>query len=84
MWYVYVLRSVALDKFYVGFSADLDNRLLEHAKGTTQTTSRAEDWKLVYYEACLDKRDATARERQLKTGFGRGYVNRRLENYMRE
>jgi putative endonuclease len=83
MWHVYVLRSQSLDRFYIGFSEDLDKRFVEHMRGATQTTSRAEDWVLVYYEACLDKRDAVARERQLKTGFGRGYINRRLENYMR-
>jgi len=39
------------------------------------------DWKLVYYEVCLSKKDAQKRERQLKTGFGRGYLRKRLENY---
>jgi hypothetical protein len=32
-------------------------------------------------EACLSKEDASEREKQLKTGFGRGYLKRRLKNY---
>ena len=34
--------------------------------------------KLVYYEACIGKADALKREKQLKTGFGRGYLRNRL------
>jgi len=40
------------------------------------------NWKLIYYEACLSKKDAQNRERQLKTGFGRGYLRRRLKDYL--
>jgi len=38
------------------------------------------DWQLVYYEACLSKKDAQNREKQLKTGFGRGYLRKRLKD----
>jgi putative endonuclease len=40
------------------------------------------DPKLVYCEVCLSKKDAQNRERQLKTGFGRGYLKRRLKNFL--
>ena len=33
---------------------------------------------LVYYEAGLDKESAIKREKQLKTGFGRAYLKRRI------
>jgi hypothetical protein len=33
---------------------------------------------VVYLEACLDLSLAKARERQLRTGFGRAYLKRRL------
>jgi len=36
---------------------------------------------LIYYEACLSKTDARKRELQLKTGYGRGYLKRRLQTY---
>jgi putative endonuclease len=35
-------------------------------------------FELVYYEACLIKEKAIQREKQLKTGFGRAYLYRRL------
>jgi len=35
---------------------------------------------LVYYEACLEKDNAVKREKELKTGFGRAYLKRRIGN----
>jgi len=34
---------------------------------------------LEYYEACRFERKAKLREKQLKTGFGRAYLKRRLQ-----
>jgi inosine/xanthosine triphosphate pyrophosphatase family protein len=39
--------------------------------------------KLVYFEAINDASQAIAREKQLKTGFGRGYLKRRLDKYFK-
>jgi len=36
--------------------------------------------KLLYFEACLSLSSARTRERQLKTGYGRAYLNRRLKS----
>lgn len=83
MWYVYALRSRAPDRIYIGVTGDLRRRLAEHGSGKTKTTARFDAFELVYYEACLDKNDALRREKQLKTGFGRGYLQKRLANYMR-
>ena len=80
MVYVYVLYSDLEDKFYIGFTENLRRRITEHLRGKTHTVRRLRDPKLVYYEACTCKEDATKRERQLKTGFGRGYLRRRLKN----
>jgi len=74
VYYVYVLYSKVFDKFYIGFSDNLRERIAKHKKGKTFAGSRLKDFKLVYYEACLSKKDAENRERQLKTGFGRDYL----------
>ena len=81
MWYTYVLFSKTLNKFYTGFTNDLERRLNEHLGGHVNTTSKFDKLELIYYEACLSKKDAQMRENQLKTGFGRGYIKRRLKNY---
>ncbi len=46
--------------------------------GEVQATAYRLPIQLVYYEACLNLSLAKARERQLKTGFGRAYLKRRL------
>ncbi len=82
MFYVYALYDKMKGTFYVGSTNDLKRRIAEHNSGKTQTTSKMTEKVLVYYEACLSKEDASAREIQLKTGFGRGYLKRRLKYYL--
>ena len=82
MFYVYVLYSPKIDKFYTGFTNDLKRRVSEHKSDKTQTTSRMADFMLVYYEASNNKEDAQSREKQLKTGFGRGYLRKRLKIFL--
>jgi len=84
MYYVYVLeiKRDAKKSLYTGYCSDLKKRFSEHLKRNTTTTKNYQEIKLIYYEACLNKTDAIKRERQLKTGFGRGYLKRRLEGYL--
>lgn len=84
MFYVYVLELLKNNRkiFYIGYTEDLKKRLIEHSEQRNRTTKNSEITKLVYYEACMNKTDAIKREKQLKSGFGRGYLKRRLENYI--
>jgi len=82
MYYVYVLFSRKFNKFYIGFTNNLKQRLAKHKSGKVHTSYRMPDWQLVYVEICISKKDAENRERQLKTGFGRGYLRRRLKNFL--
>jgi len=88
MYYTYILyccgSAIKKQMFYVGSTSDLRKRLTSHKSKSTRTTKRFDKIELVYYEACLNKTDARKRELQLKTGFGRGYLKRRLENYLKQ
>jgi len=84
MFYTYVLKcfnSPFTYEFYVGSCSDLKNRLSEHIRKEVKTTKKFGKIILVYYEACLDKADASRREKELKTGYGKGYIKRRLQKY---
>ena len=85
MYYTYVLLCIDKTrlKFYVGSTENLENRLHEHKNKEVNTTKSFDSVNLIYFEACLNKTDARKRELQLKTGFGRGYIKRRLENYLK-
>jgi putative endonuclease len=86
MFYTYVLLCIpekGKSDFYTGYTSDLRTRIKQHKSKTNKTTRRFEIIKLVYYEACLSEEDARKRELQLKTGFGRGYIKKRLKDYLK-
>ena len=87
LYFTYVLRCVDTKlssvQFYTGSTTDLKSRVQNHKSGNTRSTKRFDKIDLLYFEGCLNKTDAIKRENQLKTGFGRGYLKRRLENYLK-
>lgn len=40
------------------------------------------DTHIMYYEACIDKDDARARETYLKSGMGKRYLKNRLKRFL--
>jgi putative endonuclease len=82
MYYVYVLQSEQDNKFYTGFTRDLTKRIEEHNLGMSNATKGRIPLKLVYYEFCLNHKDAMRRERYLKTTWGKRYIKNRIKNYL--
>ena len=62
MFYVYILESKKKNDLYIGYSADLRKRVVEHNRGLSFSTKNKTPLKLIYYEACLNKNDAKRRE----------------------
>ena len=81
MFYVYILQSLKDRKMYVGYTNDLKRRIAEHNDGKNFSTASRRPFNLIYYEAYIDKKDAERREKFFKTGWGRRYINKSLENY---
>ncbi len=82
MYYTYVLYSKKDGDFYTGFTQDLKLRFDQHNKGQVESTKDRRPFKLIYYEACLSRDDATHREKYLKTYHGKAYIKRRLKSYL--
>lgn len=82
MFYTYVLQSEKNSELYVGYTSNLRKRLVEHNKGLNLSTKRYKPWKLIYYEASVDKVDAERREVYLKTTQGGRLLKLRLKNYL--
>jgi len=78
-YYTYVLKSSIDGKLYTGWTTNLKRRMEKHNTGKVETTKNRYPLHLVYYEGCLSKDKAIQREKQLKTGFGRAYLKRRLQ-----
>lgn len=80
-YYVYVLQSKKDKKWYTGYSDNLQRRLKEHKSGQCYTTKNRRPLKLIYFEGCLSKDDAIAREKYLKSGMGKRYLRNRMKRY---
>lgn len=80
MFYIYVLENSEGD-FYTGYTSNLKKRLAEHNKGKAYSTKNRQ-WRIVYYEACIEEQDARRRERYLKTSQGRRMLKLRIKEYI--
>jgi len=84
-FYVYILFSFKDKGFYIGFTANIKERLLRHASGRVTSTKFRRPFKLIHSEMFLNEADAKAREVFLKSGFGRKqlkqFLKRTLETY---
>jgi len=82
MYFTYVLLSLKDNRFYTGFSNNLKQRFEQHNKGLVKSTEDRRPIELIYYEACLDQRDAIKREKYLKTYQGKIFLRKRLKSYL--
>lgn len=86
-YYTYVLlcsnKSQIKNSFYIGYTKDIKKRYQRHLNKKVNTTKKFDQLKLIYFESCLNKTDTRKRELQLKTGFGRGYINKRISTYLK-
>lgn len=78
-FYVYILNCLQDNGLYIGFTSDLKKRLKEHASGKVEATRKRIPFKLIHYEYFIEKADAKAREKFLKSGFGRQQLNQILK-----
>ena len=82
MFYTYVLMSKKDMQFYIGYTQDLKQRFKLHTQGMVDSTKDRRPLELIYYEACIERNDATKREKYFKTHHGRMFIKRRLKSYL--
>jgi len=71
IFYTYILYSKSKDKFYVGHTSELDNRLIQH---NTRKNLGTNDWSIVYYEIFKNRSEAMKRESEIKNKRSRKYI----------
>lgn len=81
-FYTYVLQSLKDRNFYVGYTNNLVKRIAEHNKGKVPSTKNRVPLRLIYWEGCLNQKDATRREKYLKTAWGKRFIKNRLKSYL--
>lgn len=81
MYYTYILLSEKDNQFYAGYTQNLKLRFEQHSKGLVEPTKNRRPLKLIYYEACLNQKDALKREKYFKTHYGKMFLRNRLKSY---
>ncbi|MEW6410375.1 MAG: GIY-YIG nuclease family protein [Nitrospirota bacterium] len=81
-YYTYVIQSEKDGQWYTGFTNDIRKRIQEDNKGLVFSTKGRCPWRLIYYEGCLNEKDARAREEYLKSGMGKRYIRNRLKFFL--
>ena len=76
MFFVYILYSKSLDRYYVGHTASLNDRIKRHNSGRSKATKGGIPWSLIYKEMFENKADAYKRERSIKAKKSRIYIEK--------
>ena len=78
-YYVYILQSTHnSDRFYTGFTENLEQRLKDHNSGENPHTVKFKPWRIKTTVAFTDRQKAIDFERYLKTSSGRAFAQKRL------
>ena len=76
MHYVYILHSQTLNRFYVGQTQNLEQRINFHHNPTNKKAfvAKANDWELNYNIACNSNNQALAIEKHIKRMKSKKYI----------
>lgn len=77
MNHVYVIQSKEGHR-YIGTTTDLGKRLFQHQNHLAGWTKRGTKWELIYSEKFDTYPEARKREKWLKTGVGREFLDKHL------
>jgi predicted GIY-YIG superfamily endonuclease len=78
-YYTYILQSeIKPDRFYTGFTEELERRIKSHNQGNNPHTSRLKPWRIKTAIAFTDREKALDFEEYLKTSSGRAFAKKRL------
>ena len=67
LFIVYIIYSHIKDKYYIGFSSNLAERIIRHNQKSKGFTGNVNDWKIVFTQEFETKTEAIAREKQIKS-----------------
>ena len=82
MHYLYILHSKEIDKYYIGETANLEHRILQHNTHyfPKNFTKAANDWKIVLSFKLDNKEDACYLEQFLKRMKSKLFIQKVIKN----
>ncbi len=70
MYYIYILQSQKSNRYYIGYTSNIANRLEAHSRGSSRSTKLGRPWKLIYSEEFNNKKASMKREKEIKSYKG--------------
>ncbi len=67
MYTVYVLKSSKNDKYYIGSTSDIDQRIRNHNAGLSKWTKSGVPWIIIHTETYATRGEAVKREKLIKS-----------------
>lgn len=77
MYYVYILYNRTIDKYYVGYTGNIKQRIEDHRRGKTKrhyTKNQRGEGELVYKEEYKTQKEAKSREKEIKSKKSKRYI----------
>ena len=82
MHFLYVLYSKSIDKFYIGESSNVEERLILHNEGYYKKsfTKKAKDWKIQLKYKCDSRSQALFLEKFIKRMKSKTFIQKVIDN----
>ena len=75
-YYLYILKSLSSEKYYIGISQNPERRLYYHNNFEKGFTSRYRPWEIVYTKEFASKELAISAERKIKKWKSRTMIGK--------
>ncbi len=79
-FYIYIIHSPSIDKYYIGISSNLTERIKKHNTNHKGYTGKVNDWTLVHQEEFDNKSDALKREKQIKSWKSKKAIQKLIDS----
>ncbi len=81
-YFTYIIQSLKDESYYIGYSSNIERRIVYHNIGLSKYTSTKTPWKLVYVEEFEKKSDAIKREKFLKKQKNKEFYMKLINNFI--
>jgi putative endonuclease len=68
------LKSKTHDRYYIGYTENIESRLHKHNSGSTPSTKPYRPWEMPYFEEFQNKSEAMKREKEMKKKKSKSYI----------
>ena len=80
MAYVYILKSIKSNSYYVGSTKDINRRIKQHNAGNVTSTKYKRPYKLVFSQEIIDIKQARQIERKIKNWKRRDFIEKIIKD----